>query len=73
LDGLLFIITLRVGDQKNGKMWYDTLIAIVIILVIILIAISRITKQTIPEFIGQMIDLIREKKEDAFEHIEVYE
>ncbi len=61
-----------VGDQQNGKMWYDTLIAIVIILVLLLIVISKITKQTIPEFIGQMIDLINEKKEEGLEHIEVY-
>jgi hypothetical protein len=53
-------------------MWYDTLIAIVIVLALLLIVISRITKQTIPEFIGQMIDLIREKKEEGMEHIEVY-
>jgi competence protein ComGC len=53
-------------------MWYDTLIAIVIISVLLLIVISRITKQTIPEFIGQMIDLIKEKKEEGLEHIEVY-
>ena len=45
----------------------DTLITVLIILALILIAISRITKQTIPEFIGEMIDLIREKKEEALE------
>lgn len=69
---MLFTIKKLVGDQQSGKMWYDTLIAIVIILVLILIVISRITKQTIPEFIGQMIDLIKEKKDEGLEHIEVY-
>jgi len=53
-------------------MWYDTLLAILIVLGLLLIVASRVTKQTISEMIGSIIDMIREKKENAEQHMEVY-
>jgi hypothetical protein len=50
-------------------MWYDTLLAILIVGFLLLIVASRITHQKISDMIRGIIDLINEKRE---EHIEVY-
>jgi len=54
----------RAGFRPRKFEWMsfvDTSITILIIGSLILVVISRFTHQTIPEFIGGMIDLIREK------------
>jgi signal transduction histidine kinase len=53
-------------------MWYDTLIAILIVVFLLLIIASRITHQKISEMIRDIMDLINEKREEGMEHIGVY-
>ena len=45
-------------------MWWDWLIAILIILSLILVVWAKASHQTIPELIGGIFDIINEKKED---------
>lgn len=52
-------------------MWYDTLLAILIILSLLLIVASVVTHQTIPEMIRDIIDLINDKREEEMEKISV--
>jgi len=45
-------------------MWWDTLLAIIIVLGLIVIVAARATRQTLAEMFGSLWDMIREKKED---------
>jgi signal transduction histidine kinase len=69
---LLYTFKKQDGVQQNGKMWYDTLIAILIVVFLLLIIASRITHQKISEMIRDIMDLINEKREEGMEHIGVY-
>ena len=46
-------------------MWYDTLLAIVIVLILLTIVAAKTTNQTIAELFGSIWDVIKEKKEDV--------
>ena len=48
-------------------MWWDTLIAIVIILALLLAIVARLTKQTITEIFGNIMDFFKDRKEDMYE------
>jgi CHASE3 domain sensor protein len=50
-------------------MWYDTLLAILIVVGLLLIIASKVTHQKISEMISSITELIGEKTE---EHMEVY-
>jgi len=45
-------------------MWWDTLLAIIIVLGLLIIVAAKATRQTIAEMFGSLLDMIREKKED---------
>ena len=45
----------------------DSLLTVLIIVSLILIVMARITGQTITEMVSDVIDLIREKKEESIE------
>ncbi len=45
-------------------MWWDTVLAIVIVVGLLVIVAARATRQTIPELFGGLLDMVREKKED---------
>ena len=52
---------------------YDSLIAIGIILALILIAASKITKQTIPDLLRGITDWMRDRKEDTEDsYLQIY-
>jgi hypothetical protein len=45
-------------------MWWDTLLAIVIVVGLLIIVAARASHQTIAELFGSIWDMIRDKKED---------
>lgn len=45
-------------------MWVDTLIAITVVVGLILAIWARISKQSIPELLSSIMELIKDKKED---------
>ena len=53
-------------------MWYDILVTAFILISLVLIIASRITRQTIPEMLKGFMELIRdyaeERKEDSLEN-----
>lgn len=46
-------------------MWWDSLLAIFIIVGLIVIVAARVTRQTLAEMFGSLWDMIRERKEDV--------
>jgi len=48
-------------------MWWDSLLAIIIILSLIIIVAARVTGQTLAEMFGSLWDMIRDKKQDIQE------
>lgn len=45
-------------------MWYDWLISALIILALILVIWAKVSHETVPELIGGLFDIAKEKKED---------